>query len=341
VTTPVNSTTRVTLEDVIALNREIAAMVRAGIPLELGLRGFSGGLNHRLSQLANRIADHLSQGLPLATAIQLEGEQENSIYSAVIEAGVESGRLADALEAVARSAEAIRDSRRQLALALVYPTLVCLIGFVLLAGFVWMVIPQYLAAARDFGADRDWPMIVLEKIHSSSAVWIWLIPFLVAVGFIARRLLRRGAPLGRIGRSLDRATFAELLQLQVAQGVPMGPAVQRAGAATRDQQLHSAAALICQEMESGKPFSAAVASATQLPPMMRWMLSAGSQQGTLAQTLVLLRDSYRRRAQQQAWFLRVWLPSLLTMGIGGTVALIYSLMLFLPLRALWEALMQE
>jgi len=60
------------LDDLIVLNQEIAVLVKAGIPLELGLRGLSGSVPSRLGHLAERLADRLSNGLSLVEALEHE-----------------------------------------------------------------------------------------------------------------------------------------------------------------------------------------------------------------------------------------------------------------------------
>ena len=74
---------------------------------------------------------------------------------------------------------------------------------------------------------------------------------------------------------------------------------------------------------------------------MGWMIATGARQGTLPRSLEMVRDACRRRADRQAQFLRVWLPALITFGLGGTVALVYGLLNFIPLRAFWQGLMIE
>ena len=81
------------LDDLISLNHEIAALARAGIPLELGLRGLASGTGSRLTRLADRLADRLASGRSLPDALAEEGPAVSPVYTSVIEAGLASGRL--------------------------------------------------------------------------------------------------------------------------------------------------------------------------------------------------------------------------------------------------------
>lgn len=332
------------LDDLIAINREIAALARSGIPLELGLRSFAGGLRSRLSRLANRIADRLTEGQSLAAAIQVEGGKDYPVYAAVISAGLQSGQLPEALESVAASAELVQQLRRQLVLSMIYPILVCTIGFLLFVAFVNIIVPRYLQSADDFGFGQETIFKILNQVYATQHIWTWAVPlFCITLAITFGALSRRrpvGAPL-MLGGLLTRARFADLLQIQVARGLPLGPSFQRAAIGSGNRRLCAAAESVCRDMEAGLEFSAAIAKVDSIPPVMRWMLATGAHQGTLAKTLGLLRDSWFRRAVRRGHFLSVWLPRFLTCGIGGTVTLIYGVLFFLPLRALWDGLMRE
>ena len=330
------------LDDLIAINSEIAALARAGIPLELGLRSFAGGLSTRLGRLADRIADRLTRGELLASAIEAEGSTQYPVYSAVISAGIQSGQLPEALESVARSAELVKDTRQHLRLAMVYPAAVTILGYFLFTAFVFIVVPKYIAVANDFGFRQEPLFQFLGWVHSTAPVWWWLAPVAMISLLILSRLIFRGSlnPF-QLGSLLKRAQFAELLQIQVAHGLPIGPAFRRAAEGTGDLRLCSIADRVCENMDRGVSFSKAVTDEKQLPPLMSWMLATGATQGTLAKSLGLIRDSCHRRVVRRSHFLKVWVPSLVTLVVGGTVTLLYSLMLFMPLRAFWEGIMRE
>ena len=340
------------LADLIALNHEIAALVKAGIPLELGLRGLSGSVPSRLGQLAERLADRLSNGQSLVDALEQEGPAVSPIYTAVVGAGLESGRLGEALGSLTLSAQVEQDARQRVALALVYPAIVATIGYALLVLFVLTVAPAYLSTAEMFRFPDTLVFKTLRVLHRTVPVWGGLIPAAALLGFLGLVLLRgrRAGSLmvwnlvpgvASVHRSLNWAQFVELLRLQVSHGLPLEKALRRAGDATDDRRLRAAVAQVGAELQRGSSLADALPRAKSLPPLMRWMLATSEQQGTLIETLQLLAESYRRRAIQRATLFKFWLPVLTTVCISGTVVLIYSLLFFIPLRELWDGLMVE
>ena len=111
------------LDDLILLNREIAALVKAGVPLELGLRGLAGSVGTRLGQLSERLSKRLAMGQSLPDALAEEGPAVSPVYTAVMEAGLASGRLPEALESMAVSGQVLQETRRRVWLAILYPAL--------------------------------------------------------------------------------------------------------------------------------------------------------------------------------------------------------------------------
>ena len=87
-------------------------------------------------------------------------------------------------------------------------------------------------------------------------------------------------------------------------------------------------------LERGAPLSETLRESTSLPALLRWLMSAGYQQGSLAHALSLGAETYRRRAMGQADVLRVFLPTVLLILLGATTTFVYMLTLFVPMASL-------
>ena len=92
----------ITVEQLFALNEEIRALVRAGVPLERGLLTAARGLRGRLGRITEALADRLNRGESLIEALENEKQVLPPLYRAVVEAGARSGQLPVALEGLAR-----------------------------------------------------------------------------------------------------------------------------------------------------------------------------------------------------------------------------------------------
>ncbi len=119
----------ISLDQLIAFNDEIGALIRVGVPLEEGLALVGKEMPGPSGKLAQWVAERMQQGQPLEQVLANHPESFPPIYRAVVQAGLKSGRLASALEAVATSVRRLAQARRMIAAGLVYPLLVFLVAW--------------------------------------------------------------------------------------------------------------------------------------------------------------------------------------------------------------------
>jgi type II secretory pathway component PulF len=337
------------LEDLIALNQEIAALVKAGVPLEFGLRGLAGLKTSRLAQLSDRLADRLASGRSLPDAMAEEGPVISPIYTAVMEAGLASGKLPQALESSAASGKVLLDVRKRVCLALVYPVLCLIFAYLLFCLFVTVVASHLIGILSLY--PQSWPVHLVRVLHQNQRYFTQVIPVSLLVFVAATFVLRKGPNEGLwrwitsfrwlIGPSLNWAQFTELLALQVEQDCPLARAFVFAADATDDRCWQREARLVSEDLIRGTTLAVALGQANSMPPLVRWMLASGESQGTLALTLRQLSEIYRRRTLRRVAILKTWLPVAITICFTGGIGLIYGLAFFLPLRAFLEGLMRE
>lgn len=333
------------LDDLICLNREIAALVRAGIPLEPALKGMSSGQGRRLQQLTDRLSQRLSAGGSLTDAIAAEGPAVSTIYTAVIEAGLASGNLAQALQSLAESGQMMQETRRRIALAAVYPLMCLTLGYLI---FLMFICSPGLPMFEEFFPQNSfihyWKLIAAHSHYFTIVVPVVIVSVVVVV-----YLLRNGILRGvwqkltsfrwLVGRSLNWSQFTELLALQVEHHAPLAQSIVRAADATGDPRWQREAHAVAQRLTDGATLEQSLQEARRLPPLARWMLVSGSKQGTLVAVLHHLSDAYRRQAVRRAAIIRIWVPVVFTIGIAGTVTLAYAVAFFLPLRIFLQGLM--
>ena len=344
------------LDDLIVLNREIAALVKAGIPLELGLRGLSGSVGTRLGRLSERLSKRMASGVSLPDALAEEGPAVSPIYTAVMEAGLASGRRPEALESLAASGQLIQDTRRRVFLAVLYPVICAIVGYVMFCGFLAVIAPQLVHAAEMFRFPMSWPIELARTLHRHRMYAISVVPSIVLSLFVVTLLLRNNIArvpwkwlssfcwvpgVASIRRSQNWAQFTELLAMQLEHSTPLARAFTLAADTTDNNRFHREARHVSENLAQGNTLSKSLSSVSSLPPLVRWMLVTGEKQGTLTLTLRQLADTYRRQALRQAADLKTWLPVIITIGVTGTIGLAYGLVFFIPLRALLFGLMNE
>ncbi len=374
------------LQELALLNQEIAALVRAGVPLESGLAmaGASGGGAQEVLML--RLAQRLREGQSFAEALHSEGGDLPRMYRAVVEAGARTGRLPEALESLAKFAEQTLQLRRRIDLALMYPVLVLLMAGVLFAWLVAFWVPRLSDAFFWLQVpETNWVrrLMWLEQ-HLWS--WAWIIPAGVFVlggwwWFSTRgRYGLKGTTetttwsafrvlpgIRSIVANFRRANFCDLLAMLLDHHVPLPDAAMLAAEAAGDQHLRRIAKKIATGITAGHALADCLTveeppsplfrwiswlpsyrrmaiilrlfrGPRDLPPFVSWMLICGERQGTLITTLRQVAEVLRQRAASDSDWLRIMLPTVLVVGVGGTAVLAYALAVFVPMSQLLRAL---
>lgn len=328
-----------TLDDLVALNDEIAALVRAGVPLEAGLAELGDDLPGRLGQFAAILAQRTARGESLAQAIADDAGHLPPAYRAVVEAGVRAGRLPAALEAVAASARRLSETCRITAIAAIYPLLVILVAWCGMLFFVCKLAPQFAAMFLAFHVPGDQFFAVVARAGHTAWRWGPIVPAAVLLLIVvwrlgiaecrwAERLLAWAPWTGQMLRCSRTATFLELLALLVENQAPLPGAVVLAAEASGDPATLHSARQVAAALQNGRTQLAE--DAPVFPPLIRWLLLAAGRDGALLPALRQAAATYHRRVRRQADLLRLFLPIFTTIAVGGSVTALYALALFLP-----------
>jgi general secretion pathway protein F len=336
------------LDELIAINDELAALVRAGVPLERTLGNLGRDLPGRLGRATAELAARIERGETLSQALAAMPNAFPPVYRAAVEAGLRSGNLPVALEALSHAARRLAELRRVVVLAMLYPLFVIVLAYGLFVFFLSVVLPAFPGVL-----ERHAPRSLLWFVElGRSAWWWWPIPplALLLVGGIWWIAARRGwvalptlPVIGPLLADARLAIFCELLSLLVARETPLPEAIGLAADAVGDAELARAAAAVASELRAGRPLTVvapierlAESDATPtrrpgLPPFMLWLLASSDRRSTLISLLGHTAEMYRRRVFRRSDWLRYYLPTLLTVTLGGGVTLCFALSLFMPL----------
>ena len=347
------------------------------MPLAQGLADVGEDVGGNVGRISAKIAERLARGEPLSQIFAAAPEQFPPMYRAIVEAGIRSGRLAAALEEMSASVRRLVALRRLVVMAMIYPLLVFFLCYGLFLLFVLKIAPTLLLAAPladppaavhfIAGIRRGivwWGPILPTLVLTAAVVWLYRSRRALVLHAGGDASLFGWVPSFRrlLGES-RAAAFADIVALLVENRVPLAEAVVLAAESGGDEPMIVAARQLSAEISAGIVAGGGGSSADNaasgglnrvaggdsgrivkraraappIPPLCRWMIAAGSNRPGLAKALREAADTYRRRAVRRADWLRLYLPMLLTIGIGGTMTLIYALSLFVP----WTATLYE
>ena len=334
------------LDELIAINDEILALVRAGVPLGRGLLGLGRDLPGRLSKTVTVIGERMEAGETLPEVLSRNSDQFPPVYRAVVEAGARAGRLPVALEGLATTTRRFAELRRVIGLALLYPLLILIGVCLLLALLVPRVIESVVIAFEVQRVEDNMQLARLQSTLESLEPWILMLP-IVAVfvagcwwsmsgramaaqpGILAHPLqwVPWLGPMVRFGRL---ATFCEVLGLLQQQQVPLAKALVLSADATGDPGIRSDARRLASQLDRGETPVASSANRFGVPPSLVWLMQGNTGCGDVSQAFGHCAETYYRRSCYLGDWLRVYLPMLLTVVIGGTATVVYAGVVLIP-----------
>jgi general secretion pathway protein F len=342
------------LDQLVALNDEIASLVRAGVPLESALAELGNDLPGELGRITTTLAERTSRGESLSEVLADPSLRLPPVYRAVVQAGLRSGRLSMALETLASSLRQVAETRRSVAAATIYPLAVLVVAWCLLALFASTTAPNFVTSFDRlevtgrglFGwlaycgqwAGYWGPLLPLVILVLTAVWWFWSGQATMGEPLWAGRLLGWVPWVAPVLRYCRAATLAEVLGLLVESRVPLDDAMVLAAESTGDAKMRAAAQQAAEALRRGQRLDPKAVDGRKFPPLLRWVMVAGQRDGALLPALRHAAATYHQRARHQADMVRLFLPVALTLAIGGSVTLIYALLLFVPYTSMLKAL---
>ncbi|MEO8494096.1 MAG: type II secretion system F family protein [Planctomycetota bacterium] len=335
----VSSSHRISLDELVALNDEILALVRAGVPLDRGLVSLGADLPGRLGSLAQSLGRRLESGASLADTVDDSSHGFPRVYRAVVAAGIRSGKLSAALEGLSTAARRAAELRRVMIVSLVYPIVVLMVASFLFLFTALKTAPVVTHVYDMLGVERPWWykwMDHVTQLGPEAVVGFWFVTVIVGGVWLYRSSRAsaisdrgtRGLPtVARVLHAGRLATFADVLALMVEQQVALDEAVVLAAEASGDRLLAKSSGILADRIRGGQHTAPLPAG---FPPLLGWLLYSGTQREQLAKHLRQTASSYRRRALNMGNWLTLYLPIILSAGVGGTIALLYVLIVMAP-----------
>jgi type II secretory pathway component PulF len=321
----------VATDQVLPLYQELAALMRAGVPLGPGLRAFAGDLRGSLATLASDLADRIERGEPIADALTGIAPNQRA-YAAVLAAGLRSGEPAAALENVVETAVRYQQLRQALWAELIYPAFLLVLGLGLVGFSMSKLLPVSVRASTAFDAMNPEMEAALTVVPWYEAARPWL-PWLITIAAIAVAwlIVRATSPHADPGKRLHlfarmraahaQARFLDLLALLVEHRVPLPDALVLAGEGSHWKSLSQAANEAAAQLRTGQP----PRREPPLPAATGWLFHAEN----AGEHLPLLRreaQHARRHAERMGRAIVAWLPVMLTLLIGvGYVVLLAAI----------------
>ena len=340
---------RIKTADKVLFSRQLSTLINAGLPLVQSLRNVeSQTQNKSLKAIIGRVISDVEGGSALSVSLSRHPKAFNKVFISMVAAGEASGTLDKALERLANQQEKDAEIISKVRGALIYPAVVLVVMFVVIAFMIVKVLPQVEVLYEDLpGATLPLiTRIMLSISHALIDYWYFAIVgtgFAVVIG--ARwartdggraffdRLKMTAWPVGPLFMKLYMARFARTGATLVSSGVPLLQMLQITGDAISNVHVESSLAKAAEKVKGGKALSDSIEGDPNFLQLVPNMLRIGEQSGALEAMLEKIADYYEKEVDTQIRNVSSIIEPVL-MVVLGVVAFIIVAAVLLPIYGL-------
>jgi len=299
---------KVSDKDVTLFTRQMATMMKAGVPL---LQSFDivgkGHANPAVQRLLMSIKTDVETGSSLAQAFRKFPLHFDALFCNLVAAGEQAGILETLLDRLASYKEKILAIKSKIKSALFYPIAIIVVAFIITAVIMIFVIPAFKEVFRNFGADLPAPTLFVMAV-SDFFVKYWYLIFSIIGGGVwgFLELWKRSVPVqiamdrwllripvfGDLIRKSTIARWTRTLSTMFAAGVPLVEALDSVGGASGNYVYLQATKEIQRKVSTGTSLTASMQEAGVFPNMVVQMVSIGEESGALDAMLGKVADFF-------------------------------------------------
>jgi type IV pilus assembly protein PilC len=333
----------VTGKDVALFTRQMATMMKAGVPL---LQAFDivgkGASNPAVARLLFDIKTEVETGASLAQAFRKYPLYFDALYCNLVGAGEAAGILESLLDRLATYKEKTLAIQAKIKSALFYPVSIIVVAIVITAVIMIFVIPAFKSVFSSFGADLPTPTLVVMGISDwTVANWYIVFPAMggavygfleawkrsLAVQIFMDKLSLKAPIFGPLLRKASIARWTRTLATMFSAGVPLVEALDSVGGAAGNYVYLQATIKIKAEVSQGGSLTTAMQDSGVFPSMVIQMCQIGEETGALDAMLSKVADFYEAEVDDAVEALSSLMEPIImvVLGtlIGGMVVAMY------------------
>ena len=329
--------------DIAFFTRQMATMMKAGVPLLQGLEIVSNGTEKKkFKEMIRSLRNDVNGGLDFSAALAKFPQHFDNLFCNLVAAGEKSGSLEQMLDRLATYKEKVESLKAKIKKALTYPTAVIVVGIIVSAILLVKVVPMFESIFQDFGADLPAFTKFVVGLSEAAQAW-WHIAF-AGVGIAAflfkkaktksqsfadsvdRAMLKIPA-IGQILHNAAIARFARTLATTFSAGVPLVNALESAAGASGNVVYRDAITQIKNGVSTGQSLQNAITMTGVFPNMAVQMISIGEEAGSLDLMLGKVADYYEEQVDNAvdnlSSLLEPMIMVILGVLVGGLVIAMY------------------
>jgi type IV pilus assembly protein PilC len=336
----------VTPRDIATFSRQIATMMKSGVPIVNALEIIAGGQkNPKMKALVNALKADIEGGASIYEAMSKHPVQFDELYRNLVRAGEASGVLETVLETIATYKENIEAIKGKIKKALFYPATIVAVAIIVSAILLIFVVPTFREAFQGFGADLPAFTELVFGISDYLVKWWWLFAIAAFAAFTAfmyfykrstalqhgvDRLMLKIPVIGQVLHNSAIARFARTLAVTFKAGVPLVEALDSVAGATGNMVYENAVHRMKNDVSVGYPVNMAMKQVNLFPHMVVQMTAIGEEAGALDTMLFKVAEFYEQEVNNAVDAMSSLIEPLVMVIIGTFVGAIVIAM-YLPI----------
>jgi general secretion pathway protein F len=282
--------------DLALVTRQLATLVRAGLPLDEALHAVSEHTEKpRLKSIILGVRAKVMEGHTLAAGLEDFPQAFPVVYRATVAAGEQAGQLDAVLERLADYTESRHGLRQKISHALIYPIVLTALALTIVVFMLIYIVPKVVGVFETTGQQLPILTRVLIGLSEFLQAWWFAVAALIVVGiYAAQRILRseaarrrlhwwilRSPLLGRVTRGLNTARFTRTLSILTSSGVPALDALRIGATVISNLPMRDAVDAATVRVREGAAIGRSLSQSKLFPPMSIHLISSGEASGEL------------------------------------------------------------
>ena len=326
---------KITPKDIAIFSRQIATMMKSGVPLVQSLEIIANGQkNVRMKKLVDSLRGDIEGGSSIYEAMLKHPVQFDELYRNLVKAGETAGVLETVLDTIATYKENVEALKSKIKKALFYPAMVIAVAILVSGIMLVYVVPQFEDVFKGFGADLPAFTQVIVDLSRFMVEWwfpvlVVVIATIVAFFFFYKRSLAfqhfldkvtlQIPVIGQIMHNSAIARFARTLATTFRAGVPLVEALDSVAGATGNSVYTKATYRIRDDVSVGYPVNMAMKQTNLFPHMVVQMTAIGEEAGALDTMLFKVAEFYEQEVNNSVDALASLLEPMIMIVIGVLV----------------------
>ncbi|MEY2566187.1 MAG: hypothetical protein QOE35_716 [Actinomycetota bacterium] len=331
------TTKKVKRADVMHFSRQLAAFLRAGVPILDALEIVQGEASDKvLKRVLTEMSDALRRGENFSNAAAAHSEVFPPFYVSVLRSAEATGALDVVLEQLSHYIERDLDARHKIRSALAYPAVVMVLSFVTVAVLSGFVLPRFKTFFKSLNAQLPLPTRMLLAVTDFMTAWWWALlggfALFVLVIFLALqttggrhardRLLLKIPAIGPVVRYAVIERFCRILAAMVETGVPLPEAMHLASNGAHNLVYERALEQVQDALLEGEGLAGPIARTELFPSAVTQMVRVGEDTGTLDQQLEAMAKYYEKELEYKLKNLTTLFEPLVIVFMGVVVGFV-------------------